>query len=256
MAKKGEEPGPGREIGRSDSTELLENELKQIETKYKVTRENVNRLRDELEKNKQRIKEIHGESKEFTEYIQKKRNKRHNQIVTINDEQKAKLDLLDQEDAKAQAAHEKRIEKLNEEIRKEEFRRKKLVDAVNQQSDAMRLKERNDQRIHELEEEYTVQQLKDAEHLQNMKSECLEAKRSFKLAAQESAKESQLKLDIEARKMVSERTDAARRLNRDLRQSLVQLVGEGKYLAQQKRLVEETQRKVKAEIQYLNSVKR
>ena len=91
---------------------------------------------------------------------------------------------------------------------------------------------------------------------QQLKSECLEAKKNFKLAAQESAKESQLKLDIEARKMVAERTDAARRLNRDLRQNLVKLVGEGKHLAQQKHVVEEQQRKVKAEIQYLYSVQR
>lgn len=120
----------------------------------------------------------------------------------------------------------------------------------------MRLKEKNDQRIRELELEYTRRQIEDAERLQKLKSECLEAKKNFKMAAQESAKEAQLKLNIEARKMVSERTDTARRLNRELRQNLVELVGEGKFLAQQKRVVEEKQRKVKAEIQYLNSVKR
>ena len=154
----------------------------------------------------------------------------------------------------------------------------------------MRLKEKNDERIQELEREYQRCQLEDAERLQSrawkitdatrsnkniklwfkgnkyffnfwaqnqqLKSECLEAKKNFKLAAQESAKESQLKLDIEARKMVAERTDAARRLNRDLRQTLVKLVGEGKHLAHQKHVVEEQQRKVKAEIQYLYSVQR
>jgi len=256
MAKKTDEPEKGKELGRSESTELLENELKSVEEQYRKTREQVNRLREALEKNKQKTKETFHESKEFAEYIQNKRNKRQNQIITINEDQRAKLDALDVQEQNAQSAHEERIRGIDEEIRNEEFRRKKLLDELHKQSDAMRLKEKNDERIQELEHEYQRCQLEDAERLQQLKSECLEAKKNFKLAAQESAKESQLKLDIEARKMVAERTDAARRLNRDLRQNLVKLVGEGKHLAQQKHVVEEQQRKVKAEIQYLYSVQR
>ena len=67
----------GKELGRSESTELLENELKSVEEQYRKTREQVNRLREALEKNKQKTKETFHESKEFAEYIQNKRNKRY-----------------------------------------------------------------------------------------------------------------------------------------------------------------------------------
>lgn len=255
-AKKADDSGTGREVGKSDSADLLEIELKQIEEQYKVTREKVNRLREDHERCKQRTKDIYTESKEFSEYIENKREKRRNQIITINDDQNHKLDKLNSKEDVSQADHDDRMGQIDSEIRAEEFRRTKLLDALSKQSDAMRLKEKNDQRIRELEHEYQRRQVDDAERLQQLKSECLEAKRNFKLAAQESAKEAQIKLNIEARKMVAERTEAARRLNRELRQNLVELVGEGKFLAQQKRVVEEQQRKVKAEIQYLNSVKR
>ena len=92
MAKKTDEPGErpfslltvyritllekGKELGRSESTELLENELKSVEEQYRKTREKVNKLREALEKNKQKTKETFHESKEFAEYIQNKRNKR------------------------------------------------------------------------------------------------------------------------------------------------------------------------------------
>ena len=90
----------------------------------------------------------------------------------------------------------------------------------------------------------------------NEKVECLEAKRSFKLAAAESAKETQLKLHQDARNLLAEKTESHRRKNNDLRKILVNLVGEAKVLSKQKKAVEEQQRKVKADIQYLSSVKR
>lgn len=56
--------------------------------------------------------------------------------------------------------------------------------------------------------------------------------------------------------MVLKRTETARKVNNDLRKNLVELVDEGKGLALQKRSVEEQQRKVKAELQYLKNVKK
>jgi len=232
---------------------LLENELRQIEQKYKETREKVNTLRDQHLQAKNKTKDIQNQSKEFSEYIQHKRDKRHNQIISINDDQQNKLSKLDAEEAKAQSLHDERIRQIDSEIRAEEFRRTKLLDSLNKLSDVMRLKDKNDARILELEQDFSRIQIEDAEKLQQLKYACLEAKKDFEILTQESAKDAQSKLNIEARKMVAERTEAARRLNRDLRQKLVELVAQGKMLANRKRSVEEQQRKVKAEIQYLKS---
>ena len=62
---------------------MLENELKHIEEQYKLTREKVNRLREDHERCKQRTKEIYTESKEFSEYIENKREKRYVNFISI-----------------------------------------------------------------------------------------------------------------------------------------------------------------------------
>lgn len=256
MTKKGaDEQGP-RDDGRSDSSELLEIELTLIEQKYKSTRENVNRLRVEYEEEKEKSKMIQMESIQFAEYISKKSSKRLSQIITINDDQQHRINALDEDEKRAQIAHEEQIKKIEKEIRAEEFRQNKLKDLLNQESEAMRLKEKHDKKILDLENEFKRRQVEDAEALQELKNECLEAKKNFKMAAQESAKEAQLKLNMEARKMVLKRTETARKVNNDLRKNLVELVDEGKGLALQKRSVEEQQRKVKAELQYLKNVKK
>jgi len=54
---------------------------------------------------------------------------------------------------------------IDSEIRAEEFRRTKLLDALSKQSDAMRLKEKNDQRIRELEHEYQRRQVQSLKEL-------------------------------------------------------------------------------------------
>jgi len=246
----------GKDLGRSESTELLENELVSVEKKYKTTREQVNELREELRLAKLKTKEIFTESREFSEYIDKKREKRHNQIISINDDQQNMLNKLDEQEKEAQAEHEKRMNELDRQIRDEEFRRMKLNDVLSSLSHIVRLKEQNDQRIAELEADYAQMKIDDAEKLQKLKVECLEAKRSFKLAAAESAKETQLKLHQDARNLLAEKTESHRRKNNDLRKILVNLVGEAKVLSKQKKAVEEQQRKVKADIQYLSSVKR
>ena len=92
----------GKDLGRSESTELLENELLNVEKKYKATREQVNALREELRLAKLKTKEIFTESREFSEYIDKKREKRHNQIISINDDQRSMLNKLDEQERLAQ----------------------------------------------------------------------------------------------------------------------------------------------------------
>jgi len=246
----------GKDLGRSESTELLENELLNVEKKYKATREQVNELREELRLAKLKTKEIFTESREFSEYIDKKREKRHNQIISINDDQRSMLNKLDEQERLAQEEHENQMNDLDRQIRDEEFRRIKLNDVLSSLNHIVRLKEQNDQRISELEAEYAQLKIDDAEKLQKLKVECLEAKRSFKLAAAESAKETQLKLHQDARNLLAEKTESHRRKNNELRKILVNLVGEAKHLSKQKKAVEEQQRKVKADIQFLSSVKR
>jgi len=246
----------GKDLGRSESTELLENELLNVEKKYKATREQVNTLREELRLAKLKTKEIFTESREFSEYIDKKREKRHNQIISINDDQRSMLNKLDEQERLAQEEHENQMNDLDRQIRDEEFRRIKLNDVLSSLNHIVRLKEENDQRISELEAEYAQLKIDDAEKLQKLKVECLEAKRSFKLAAAESAKETQLKLHQDARNLLAEKTESHRRKNNELRKILVNLVGEAKHLSKQKKAVEEQQRKVKADIQFLSSVKR
>jgi len=246
----------GKDLGRSESSELLENELLNVEKKYKATREQVNALREELRLAKLKTKEIFTESREFSEYIDKKREKRHNQIISINDDQRSMLNKLDEQERLAQEEHENQMNDLDRQIRDEEFRRIKLNDVLSSLNHIVRLKEQNDQRISELEAEYAQLKIDDAEKLQKLKVECLEAKRSFKLAAAESAKETQLKLHQDARNLLAEKTESHRRKNNELRKILVNLVGEAKHLSKQKKAVEEQQRKVKADIQFLSSVKR
>jgi len=246
----------GKDLGRSESSELLENELLNVEKKYKATREKVNALREELRLAKLKTKEIFTESREFSEYIDKKREKRHNQIISINDDQRSMLNKLDEQERLAQEEHENQMNDLDRQIRDEEFRRIKLNDVLSSLNHIVRLKEQNDQRISELEAEYAQLKIDDAEKLQKLKVECLEAKRSFKLAAAESAKETQLKLHQDARNLLAEKTESHRRKNNELRKILVNLVGEAKHLSKQKKAVEEQQRKVKADIQFLSSVKR
>ena len=55
---------------------------------------------------------------------------------------------------------------------------------MNQESEAMRLKEKHDKKILDLENEFKRRQVEDAEALQELKNECLEAKKNFKMAAQ------------------------------------------------------------------------
>ena len=62
----------------------------------------VNELREELRLAKLKTKEIFTESREFSEYIDKKREKRHNQIISINDDQQNMLNKLDEQEKEAQ----------------------------------------------------------------------------------------------------------------------------------------------------------
>lgn len=73
-------------------------------------------------------------------------------------------------------------------------------------------------------------QVEDAEMLQKMKIECLEKQREYQAYAVSTSKEEQQKLNMEAKKMVVERTTAAKRENQELRRRLTELIEEGKSL--------------------------
>ena len=78
---------------------------------------------------------------------------------------------LEDEDKQAEREHQERMAKLDEEIRLALFKRSGLKDQLMNLSDATALKDRNDRRIKELEEEYARRQVEDSEMLQNLKGE-------------------------------------------------------------------------------------
>ena len=72
---------------------------------------------------------------------------RHEQVVSINDDQAQQLKDLDLEEARLQAEHEAEINRINGLIRDEEFKRIKLQDELQQMADLVLLKEQNDRKI-------------------------------------------------------------------------------------------------------------
>ncbi|CAG5090814.1 Oidioi.mRNA.OKI2018_I69.PAR.g12726.t1.cds [Oikopleura dioica] len=253
--KKGEETAPDPGVVTSQEC-LLEEELKKIEEKYTITRAKVNELRKKHDEVKQKTAETHEEAREFANYIEAKREKRHQQIVSIHDDQARQLKELDDEEARLQAAHEAEINRINGLIRDEEFKRIKLQDELQSMADLVLLKEQNDRKIEELKEQYARMQVEDAEMLQKMKIECLEKQREYQAYAVSTSKEEQQKLNMEAKKMVVERTTAAKRENQELRRRLTELIEEGKSLAKERTELEEHQRKIRAEVDYLKSIKK
>lgn len=262
MAKKkgGDDKGKKVEetaLTSTDSSEgLLEAELKRVEEKYKETRQRVNDLRKQHDDVKQKTINMHQEAREFAHYIEQKRTKRHEQVVTIHDDQERHLRELDEEEEKLQKEHQAEIEKINGLVRDEEFKRIKLHDELQQQAEVVLLKDKNDRQIEELNAKYAKMQVDDAENLQAMKIEWLDKQRDFIASAVATSKDEIQNLQVEAKKMVIERTLSAKKQNQDLRSRLVELIQEGKSLAKQKRSIEDQQRNVRAEIDYLKSIKR
>ena len=135
--------------------------IKKIEEKYRETRERVNELRKKHDDVKQKTADMHHESREFANYIETRREKRwvskiiqaphpkirHQQVVSINDDQAQQLKDLDLEEARLQAEHEAEINRINGLIRDEDFKRIKLQDELQQMADLVLLKEQNDRKI-------------------------------------------------------------------------------------------------------------
>ena len=80
-------------------------------------------------------------------FLQNKISSRHQQIVSIHDDQARQLKELDDEEARLQAAHEAEINRINGLIRDEEFKRIKLQDELQSMADLVLLKEQNDRKI-------------------------------------------------------------------------------------------------------------
>ena len=80
-------------------------------------------------------------------FLQNKFSSRHQQIVSIHDDQARQLKELDDEEARLQAAHEAEINRINGLIRDEEFKRIKLQDELQSMADLVLLKEQNDRKI-------------------------------------------------------------------------------------------------------------
>jgi DNA repair exonuclease SbcCD ATPase subunit len=144
-------------------------ELKKVEDEYKATRQKVNDLRVQNHLLKEKTQEIQEESKEYSQFIDKKREKRQNRIISVNDDQQATLKRLEDDDKQAEREHQERMAKLDEEISLALFKRSGLKDQLMNLSDSTALKDRNDRRIKELEEEYARRQIEDSEMLQNLK---------------------------------------------------------------------------------------
>merc|ERR1711962_985945 len=138
------------------------------EDEYKATRQKVNELRVQNHQLKEKTQEIQEESKEYSQFIDKKREKRQNRIISVHDEQQATLKRLEDEDKQAEKEHQERMAKLDEEIRLALFKRSGLKDQLMNLSDATALKDRNDRSIKELEEEYARRQFEDSKMLQNL----------------------------------------------------------------------------------------
>ena len=96
-------------------------------------------------------------------------NFRQNRIISVHDEQQATLKRLEDEDKQAEIEHQVRMAKLDEEIRLTLFKRQGLKDQLMNLSDATNLKDKNDRRIKELEDEFSRRQVEDSEMLQNLK---------------------------------------------------------------------------------------
>lgn len=229
---------------------------RKIEEKYRETREQVNELRKKHDDVKQKTADMHHESREFANYIETRREKRHQQVVSIHDDQTKQLKDLDSEEARLQAEHEVEINRINGLIRDEDFKRIKLQDELQQMADLVLLKEQNDRKIQELHEQYEKMQIADAEMLQEMKIECLKKQKHHQTFAVSTSKEEHQKLNMEAKKMVVDRTTAAKRENQELRRRLTELIEEGKSIAKERKELEEQQRKIRAEVDYLKSIKK
>ena len=80
-------------------------------------------------------------------FLQSKISPRHQQIVSIHDDQARQLKELDDEEARLQAAHEAEINRINGLIRDEDFKRIKLQDELQSMADLVLLKEQNDRKI-------------------------------------------------------------------------------------------------------------
>merc|ERR1712131_478378 len=233
---KGEKKDEVKTVEKTEKETLLEAELKKVEDEYKATRQKVNDLRVQNHQLREKTQEIQEESKEYSQFIDKKREKRQNRIISVHDEQQATL---------------KRLE--DEEIRLALFKRSGLKDQLMNLSDATALKDRNDRRIKELEEEYARRQVEDSEMLQNLKAKCLRSQKEFKMASQEAAKEAKTQLKIDAHRIIKERTTQARKTNKQLRDQLIKHIDETRVLAVQRKVLESQQRNLQAEIECLKS---
>lgn len=250
---KGEKKDEVKTVEKTEKETLLEAELKKVEGEYKATRQKVNELRVQNHQLKEKTQEIQEESKEYSQFIDKKREKRQNRIISVHDEQQATLKRLEDEDKQAEIEHQARMAKLDEEIRLTLFKRQGLKDQLMNLSDATNLKDKNDRRIKELEDEFSRRQVEDSEMLQNLKAKCLRSQKEFKLASQEAAKEAKTQLKIDAHRIIKERTTQARKTNKQLRDQLIKHIDETKVLAVQRKVLESQQRNLQAEIECLKS---
>jgi len=250
---KGEKKDDVKTVEKTEKETLLEAELKKVEDEYKATRQKVNELRVQNHQLKEKTQEIQEESKEYSQFIDKKREKRQNRIISVHDEQQATLKRLEDEDKQAEIEHQARMAKLDEEIRLALFKRQGLKDQLMNLSDATNLKDKNDRRIKELEDEFARRQVEDSEMLQNLKAKCLRSQKEFKLASQEAAKEAKTQLKIDAHRIIKERTTQARKTNKQLRDQLIKHIDETKVLAVQRKVLESQQRNLQAEIECLKS---
>jgi len=248
----------GKPVEKSEKETRLEAELKKVEDEYTAAREKVNELRVQKHALKEKSSEIQEEQKEYSQFFDKMRENRQNRIISVNDEQQATLKSLEDDDTQAEAEHNARMDHIEEEIRLALFKRAGLKDQILREnlSEVIALKERNDKRIEELREEFSRRQIEDSEMLQNMKAECLHAQKQFKMQSQLAAKEAKTQLKIDAHRIINERTTAARKTNRFLRDKVIKHIDETKVLAIQRKVLEAQQRDLKAEIQCLQSFRK
>merc|ERR1711917_140383 len=120
---KGEKKDEVKTVEKTEKETLLEAELKKVEDEYKATRQKVNDLRVQNHQLREKTQEIQEERKEYSQFIDKKREKRQNRIISVHDEQQATLKRLEDEDKQAEREHQERMSKLDEEIRLALFKR-------------------------------------------------------------------------------------------------------------------------------------
>merc|ERR1712123_418973 len=235
-AKKDEKKEEEKPVEKSEKECQLEAELKKVEDEYKATREKVNELRLRNHMLKDKSVEIQDEAAEYLTFIDRKRQTRQSRITAVNDQQQSTLAELEEEDAGAEEKHQARLAQLHEENRLALFKRSGLKDQLLNLSDAITLKEKNDKRIKELEREL--------------------ARKKFKMASQEAAKEAKTQLKVDAHKIIKERTATARKTNKQLRDQLIKHIDDTKVLGVQRKVLEAQCRDLQAEINCLKSFKR